>query len=88
MAAVCLSVCMPTCLSASEGQCCAAIATCLTTSLRAASRLRGVPEGPGKRGLAGPPPRSASQLLMSATVTLVRGTARSLRPLPALRISA
>ena len=82
MAQVCRSTWGETVLAASDGQLWAAALACLATSHWTASALRGRPPEVGKSGSVAAPARSVIQLRSTATVWVVNGVARSLRPLP------
>ena len=69
-------------LAVSDGQARAAIGRYLARRCSSASRLSCRPRLVGNSGLVGSPARSFSQVVRVATVPLVSGVTRSLRPLP------
>ena len=82
IAEVCRSTCGVIFFPASDGQAAAAVAACLVRRCSITSRLRRRPVRVGNSGSPGCPARSASQTRIAATVCVVSGVIRCLRPLP------
>jgi hypothetical protein len=81
-------VCGVTFLAAMVGRLAAAVVACFVTSFSTASRDSGRPTRVGNSGSVPAPVCSASQTRSTATVCLVSGLVRSLRPLPWQRTCA
>ncbi len=82
IAAVCRSTCGLTVLVAIDGHASAAVVVCSASRRWSASRLSARPVRVGNAGSSGCPARSVSQARRTATVCLVSGVMRCLRPFP------